>query len=190
MHSQTGELTYQKVTADNLQLALDVQHRIWPNEDVDEDYLSKPLYPEDASNVSWLIYHQGELVGLTGVFAFDPDEAGYDDGESIWMDWFAILPEFRRHYFGRQVLEDTIEYCRRLGTHKFFRIDTTYYPGRPAVSLYDQVMPLREEYTAEDTPDKKQNYLIYSCSLDGSPVKPWDNRFLDIGDNSEGDIIL
>ncbi len=190
MQSQTGELTYQKVDTNNLRLALGIQHRIWPGEGVDEDYLEKPLHPEDNSNASWLVYYQGRLVGLTGVFTFDPDEAGYDNGESVWMDWFAILPEFRRRHFGRQVLQDTINYCRQLGTHKFFRIDTTYFPGRPAVSLYDQVIPLREECTAEDTPAKKQNYLIYSCSLGDYPIKPWDNRLLDIGDESEGGTIL
>lgn len=190
MQSYTGELVYKKVSADNIQLALDIQHYIWPNEDVDEDYLAKPLFPDDASNVSWLIYYEDALIGVTGVFTFDIDEAGYDQEESIWMDWFAILPEFRRHHFGQQVLQDTIEYCRRLKKYKYFRIDTTNFPGRPAVSLYDKFMPLREEYTAEDTPDKKQGYLIYSCSLDGSPIKPWNNRFRAIGDNSEGDIIV
>ncbi len=190
MQSQTGELTYKKVDKNNLQFALSVQHRVWPNEDVDEDYLAKPLYPEDDSNVSWLVYHDDKIVGLTGVFTFDPDEPGYDQGETIWMDWFAILPEFRRHHFGVQVLQDTIEYCRQLERFKYFRLDTTYFPGRPAVLLYDKVMSLREEYVAEDTQSKKQNYLIYSCSLSGSPIKPWDNRFLAIGDNSEGDVIL
>lgn len=190
MQSQTGELVYEKVDTSNLQRALDVQHRVWPTEDVDNDYLEKAQYPEDTSNVSWLIYHDGALVGLTGVFTFDPDEPGYDQGESLWLDWFAILPEFRHHHFGRQALLDVIEYARSLKQYKYFRVDTTYFPDRPAVSLYDSVMPLREDYTAEDTPDKKQHYLIYSCSLDNSPVKPWGNRYRAIGDNSEGDIIV
>lgn len=189
MKSQTGDLTYKKVDTTNLQLALEVQHQIWPGEEVDADYLSKPLYPDDMSNVSWLVYHQGELVGLTGVFTFDSDEPGYDHGASIWMDWFAILPEFRGQHFGRQVLLDTIAYCRRLGAYKYFRIDTTYFPGRPAVSLYDKIMPLRETYTAEDTPEKSQQYLIYTCSLDDSSLKPWNNQFLNLGDASEGDKI-
>ncbi len=190
MQSQTGELTYQKVDVTNLNIALAIIRRIWPNEEPDADYLAKPLQPKDVGNISWLVYHNDNLVGLTGVFTFDSDEPGYDQGESLWMDWFAILPEFRRQHFGRQVLLDTINYAKRLQQYKYFRIDTTYFPGRPAVSLYDQAMPLREEYTAEDTPDKKQHYLIYSCSLDGSPIKPWNNRFLAIGDTAEGDVII
>lgn len=190
MQSHTGELTYKKVDADNLQIALDIQHRIWPTESVDDDYLEKVQYPEDTGNVSWLVYRGDTLVGLTGVFAFDPEEPGYDQEESIWMDWFAILPEFRRQHLGQQVLIDTINYCRGLGKYKYFRLDTTDLPGRPAVSMYDRIMPLREDYTAEDTPDNKQHYLIYSCSLDDSPIKPWNNRYREIGENSEGDIII
>lgn len=190
MRSQTGELTYQKVDTSNLPVLLEALHQVWPHKEPHPDYLEKATYADDDANVSWLIYHGDQLVGLTGVFAFDPDEPSYDQGETIWMDWFAILPEFRRHHFGSQVLQDTIEYCRQLERFKYFRLDTTYFPGRPAVLLYDKVMSLREEYVAEDTQSKKQNYLIYSCSLSGSPIKPWDNRFLAIGDNSEGDLIL
>lgn len=99
MQSQTGELTYQKVDVTNLNIALAIIRRIWPNEEPDADYLAKPLQPKDVGNISWLVYHNDNLVGLTGVFTFDSDEPGYDQGESLWMDWFAILPEFRRQHF-------------------------------------------------------------------------------------------
>lgn len=189
MQSQTGDLIYRRANCHNLQLALDIQHQTWPKEPVEEYYIAKADDPDGEDNVSWLVYHGDDLIGLTGVFTFDADEPAYDDGESIWMDWFTILPEFRRHGFGKQVLLDTIEYCRHLEKYKYFRIDTTYYPGRPALALYDQVLDLREEYTAEDTPEKKQYYLVYSYSLDGSPVKPWHNRLLLLGDNPEANEI-
>lgn len=179
-------LTYKQVTAETMPIAVAIHHQIWPNTTVDEDYLGKPLDPNDRSNVSWLVYHGDDLVGLTGVYAYDPDEPGYDDGESIWMDWFAILPEFRRQHFGSQVVQDVIEYCRALKQYKYFRIDTTYFPGRPAVSLYDKIMTTREEYTAEDTPDSKLHFLIYSYSLDGSPIKPWNNHLLNLRNDNEG----
>lgn len=188
MQSQTGELTYQKVDTSNLPILLEAFRQIWPHKEPHPDYLEKASYSDDKANVSWLIYHDDNLVGLTGLFAFDSDEPSYDQDETIWMDWFAILPEFRRHHFGSQVLQDTIAYCRKLGRFKYFRIDTTYFPERPAVSLYDKIMPLREEYIAEGAPDEK--HLIYSCSLDGSLVKPWGNRFRDADELSEGDIII
>lgn len=189
LKSHTGELTYCIVTPDNLDLLLAAQHQIWPQHGVDEDYLAKPEEPEDQSNVSWLVYQGEQLVGLTGVFSFDPDEPGYDNGESIWLDWFAILPDYRGQHLGQQVLEDVIAYCRALGRFKYFRIDTTYTPGRPAVGLYDKIMPLRESYTAEDTPEHSEHYLIYTISLDDTVAKPWNNQYLKLGSHSEGDVI-
>lgn len=189
MQSQTGELTYQKVDFNNLPLLLEIYHRVWPRKAPHPDYLAKPKYPDDDTNVSWIVYHNNSAIGIVGVYNFDPDEPGYDQGESIWMDHFAILPEFRRHGFGKQVLLDTINYCRSLNRFKYYRLDTVYFDGRPALALYDQLLPLREEYTAEDTLDKKQHYLIYSYSLDSSPIKPWDNHFLGLGD-SQNDLIV
>lgn len=183
MHSQSGELTYRQVDQQNIQTALAMQHQTWPHEPADADYEDKLKYPDDPSNASWLVYAGKDLVGLTGVFVFDSDEPGYDGRESIWLDWFMVLPEFRRRGFGRQILHDMIKHCQDLGGFKFMRLDTIYIPGRPALALYDQVMHLCERYTLEDTPDHDQHYLIYSYSLDQSPVKPWDNRFLNLGDN-------
>jgi len=186
--SQTKTLVYQKVTPMSAHLALKIRQQTWPHEDFDLSSLVTEASDHDDSNVSWLVYHDKDLIGITGVFTFDADEPGYDYGESIWMDWFTILPAFRRQHFGRQVLLDTIDYCRQLKKHNYFRIDTTYFPNRPAVSLYDQIMPLREEYTAEDTPEKQQHYLIYSCSLNHAPLKPWNNHPLALGD-SDGLIV-
>ena len=190
MQSQTGELTYEKVDFNNLPVLLDIYHQVWPQKTPHPDYLEKPKYPEDNTNVSWIIHHGDDVIGIVGVYNFDSDEPGYDQGESIWMDHFAILPEFRRRGFGRQVLLDVINYCRNLQHFKFYRLDTVYYDRRPALFLYDDVMELREEYTAEDSPSKKQHYLIYSYSLDGSPIKPWNNHFLALGDSDKDLIII
>lgn len=190
MQSQTGELEYHPVTLATLPILIETYSQVWPQKTLDHDCLEKPLYPEDPTNVSWLIYHHGELIGIVGVYTFDPDESGYDCGESIWMDHFAILPMFRRRGFGRQVIQDVINYCFGLKRFKYFRLDTTYFPGRPALFLYDSVMTLREDYTAEDTPNKCQHYLIYSYSLErGLPVKPWDNHQLNLGD-SDNDLVV
>ena len=189
MHSQTGDLVYKKVNADNLELFLKTHREIWPSKTPSQSLAEKTLYPEDDTNVSWLIYHRQQLIGIVGIYTYDPDEAGYDHNESIWLDHFAILPEFRHQGFGRQVMLDTINYCRNLQRFKFYRLDTIYYDGRPAIFLYDHIMELREKYTAEDTADAQRNYLIYSYSLDGSPIKAWNNQFLALGDPAN-DLII
>ncbi len=189
MQSHTGELEYRSVTVETLPVLIETYYQVWPQKTLYHDCLEKPFHPEDVTNVSWLIYHHGDLVGIVGVYSFDPDESGYDSGRSIWMDHFAILPKFRRQGFGRQVIHDVINYCQNLKKPKYFRLDTVYYSGRPALALYDQVMTLREDYTAEDTLDKCQHYLIYSYSLDGPPIQPWNNQRLDLGD-SDHDLII
>lgn len=185
--ASTG-LLYVEVTPDNLPQALEVQHLIWPKNPVDKDYIAKASNPDDLTNVSWLVYRRKKLIGLTGVFTFDPDEPGYDHGESIWMDWFAVLPSRRGFGFGRNILIDTITYAAKLQRFHFFRLDTSDYPGRISTYLYDSAMDLRENYTAETMPAGHIG-LIYSRSLDNTPIKPWNNQFLNLG-HQHSEIII
>ena len=43
--------------------------------------------------------------------------------------------------------------------------------------LYDKIMELKENYTIEDTKNKKNNTLIYTYALDGD-LEPWNNKYL------------
>lgn len=179
------KLHYVKVTTENLSFALQIQGIVWPKNPVDRDYLLKANDADDGTNVSWLVYRRegasdpSELVGLTGVYTYDPNEDAYDGGESIWMDWFAVLPRYRGQGFGEQILRDTIAYARALSQFKYFRLDTSDFDGRISTKLYDKVMQLREDYTAE-TYQAGYRGLIYSHSLGDFPVRPWDNRFLNL----------
>lgn len=177
----TAAVQLEFVTVDhaNIHLTLQTQQQIWPRNPPDRDYIEKVLHPNDYTNVNWLVYHRGHLIGLTGVFTYDSDELGYDDDQSIWMDWFGILPQYRHLGLGQHILLATINYAYQLRRFKYFRLDTTDFPGRASTHLYDRVMPLREDYTAEPMP-LGYHGLIYSYSLDGSPIRPWNNRLLDL----------
>lgn len=172
-------LNFVQVDPINLYQALLVQQQIWPNNPVDADYLNKVNDPNDSTNASWLAYWRNNLIGLTGVYTFDPDESGYDGGNSIWMDWFGILPEYRGAYYGENILKATITYAKRLQLFKYFRLDTADFDERRSTKLYNKVMQLREDYTAEPMPAGHRG-LIYSYSLDDSPIKPWNNQLLDL----------
>lgn len=180
MQSSIPELHYERMRPDTLSLACAIQAQVWPNDIHPEDLSCKLEHPDDESNCTWLVYFNQTLVGFIGIFTFDEDEPGYDNGESIWLDWFAILPAYRRRGWGKTVLIDAINYCRDLKQYQYLRLDTEYWPNRPALFLYDKIMDLREVYTAEDTPNHTYNRLIYSRCLDGSPMKPWQNRFLNL----------
>lgn len=170
-----------QVDRDTLSLAVEIQQQIWPDNPPDRDYLDKVRHPKDPRNVTWLVYHKDKLIGLTGLFSYDKDEMGYDYGESVWMDWFAILPEWRRQGFGEKVLRATIERAQAIGGPvRYFRVDTADYPDRASTKLYDKVMQRRESYTAEPMPEGHTG-LIYTFCLGKSGFKSWGNRLLDLG---------
>lgn len=178
-------LIYDKMdTPEKCELALRVQHELFPDEDkADRDYSEKMQHLDCDDFVSWLVYDGNELIGLTGVFVFDTNEAGYDGGKSIWMDWFGVLEKYRGHGYGREILNWTIEYCRKLGRFKFMRLDTEFWEGRPAIRLYDEVMDYGEAYITEDPPEGSYNWWIYSKCLTNDTLERWDNRNLDLVKN-------
>ena len=167
-------LKYETINLKTLDLAFKIQKETWPDDSDYEDLYDKATNVKD-DNCFFLIYDRDVLVGITGVDVYDK----YPD--TIWLDWFTILPEHRRKGYGKKVLLDTIYYCKNLNKYDFFRIDTTYYENRPALFLYDNVMQLKEDYTIEDTEDYKNNFIIYSYSLNGK-LEPWNNKYLGLKD--------
>ncbi len=163
-------LKYEIGSLKNLDTAFKIQKETWPDDPDYNDLYDKAINTKD-DNCFFLVYDKEVLIGITGVYV----EEEYPD--TIWLDWFTILPEHRRKGYGKKVLLDTIEYCKKLHQYTSFRIDTTYYEKRPAVILYDKVMQLKEDYTIEDTEDHKNNFLIYSYSLKGK-LEPWNNKYL------------
>lgn len=169
MNSSYG-LRYELLNKYNLDIAFRIQKETWVDDPDYEDLYDKATNTKD-DNCFFLVYDKGDLIGITGVDVYRE----YKD--TIWLDWFTILPEYRRKGYGRKVLLDTIEYCKSLDRYKAFRVETTYYESRPALFLYDKVMQTKENYTIEDTDTEKQNTLIYSYSLKGD-LELWNNRYL------------
>lgn len=167
-------INYKKITKNNIDIAYSIQKSIWPESPDYDIFLDKINNPSD-NFISWLVYHNSDIIGITGVYVEDLDN------ESIWLDWFAILPQYRKKGYGRKVLLDTINYCKKLKKYSYFRIDTTYYENRPALFLYDEIMELCENYTVENTDDQNYKYLIYTYALHGK-IKPWNNRYLGLNE--------
>lgn len=169
MNSLYG-LKYVTLNLDNLNIAYEIQKNTWLDDPDYDDLYDKAVNTKD-DNCFFLVYDNETLIGITGVDVFKK----YPD--TIWLDWFTILPEHRRKGYGKKVLLDTIHYCKKLNRYDVFRVETTYYENRPALFLYDKVMQLKEDYTIEDTDTKKNNTLIYSYSLSGK-LDLWNNRYL------------
>ena len=163
-------LKYKILNLENLDIAFEIQKKTWPDDPDYENLYDKATNIKD-DNCFFLVYDKKILVGITGVDVYDE----YPD--TIWLDWFTILPEHRRKGYGEKVLLDMIYYCKNLNRYDSFRIDTTYYKNRPALILYDKVMQLKEDYTIEDTKNHKNNFIIYSYSLNGK-LEFWNNKYL------------
>lgn len=163
-------LTYIKLNRDTIDIAFNIQKSIWPKDPDYKDLCDKATNSSD-NNCFFLVYDKQKLVGITGVDVFKE----YPD--TIWLDWFAILPQYRKKGYGKRVLLDTINYCKSLRRYKSFRVETTYYKNRPALFLYDKVMHYKERYTIEDTEDNKTQTLIYTYVLSGK-LEPWNNKYL------------
>lgn len=100
----------------------------------------------------------------------------------IQYGWIGLLlSEHRRKGYGKKVLLDTINYCKKLNKYNSFRVDTTYYENLQALLLYDKIMELKEDYTIEDTENCKNDFIIYSYSLNGK-LQPWNNKYLGLKD--------
>lgn len=163
-------LKYIIVNSNNLEIAFKIQKETWPDA-VDYDDLQDKAVNTKNDNCVFLVYDKEKLIGITGVDVYRQYP------ESAWLDWLAILPEYRKRGYGEKVLLDTIQYCKKLNKFDAFRIEVTYYENRPALFLYDKVMKLREEYTIEDTDTIKRNTIIYSYSLNGK-LEAWNNKYL------------
>lgn len=163
-------LKYKTIDLNDLNLAYEIQKETWPEDPDYEDLYDKAVNVRD-DNCFFLVYDNETLIGITGVDVFKE----YPD--TIWLDWFTILPEHRRKGYGKKVLLDTIQYCKGLNRYDTFRVETTYYESKSALFLYDKVMQLKEDYTIEDTDTLKNNTLIYSYSLNGK-LESWNNKYL------------
>ena len=50
----------------------------------------------------------GKIIGVSGLY-YD-----YEDPRDImWMDYFAIKPEFQRHHYGTKMLENLEDICKK-----------------------------------------------------------------------------
>ena len=162
-------LKYEIVTTENIDIAFEIQKELWPEEPDYNNFLTKSQNYRDYK-VSFIVYKDNLPIGITGVFVEEIDK------ETIWLDWYGILPKYRNNGYGKQILLDTINYCKSLNKYEYLRLDTTFWEGRPAIYLYDEVMTFKEKYTAEDE-EKSHNWYIYTYSLNGKK-EPWGNRYL------------
>lgn len=170
------KLEYKKVDYNNIEIAFNFQKNEWPNDQDKNSFLEK-IGKNDPKNVNFIVYFNNVPIGITGVYQEDCDN------KSLWLDWFCIDKKFRGNGYGKQILLDTINYCKQFKDIDYFRVESNLRRGRESSWLYIEVMDFIEKYTIEDTDDKKYGYYICTKCLNRDlKYQPWNNKYLGLNE--------
>lgn len=169
------------VDKSNYNEAIKIQRSIFPLEDgtlnilnsLDRELFMKMTglyYPDDGIKC-YLAIKDGKYIGITGLYHYDIEK------DSAWISWFGIIDEYRNKGMGKELLEKTMELACSKG-FKYIRLYTDYIDNYEAIKLYEKCGFTSEKYTLENLP---YDCRIYSKSLIGDDVIPWNNKMLDLG---------
>ncbi len=170
-----NDINFQKITRENLQIAIDVQNEIFPLEDGTKNFIdciSKNPYRKELD--FYLVYFKDTPIGVTGIYSYNeyPDAA--------WLGWFGVLSKERNKGYGSIIFDKTEELARQKG-YKSLRLytDDTFLEAH---RLYHKKGMIKEIY---DNPDDIDSYgpegvntYIFSKSLNDEKVSLWDNKIL------------
>ena len=99
-------INFVKITKSNLELACEIQNKIFPEEDARQNFIeqiNKDPYRKEMDY--YIVYTENVPIGVTGIYSYNeyPDDA--------WLGWFGILEEYRKNGYGGIVLDfcDEIE---------------------------------------------------------------------------------
>lgn len=164
-------LKFVPLNKENLFLGKEIQKKIFPKEYMN-DTLEKSLFssPEYLSQF-WLVKKGKEFVGLSGIY-FYPEYP-----EDAWLNWFGVIPKYRRCGLGRKIFCRTFAYARRLG-FKSFRLYTDCQHNETALAFYRSLAMFEETYHPKI--DDFSDILIFSksCHPFQKAVIPWNNKYL------------
>ena len=164
-------LKFVSVNSSNLHIAQEVQKKIFPKEyknDTIENSLSSN--PEYLSQF-WLVKDGKKFIGLTGIYFYPqyPKDA--------WLNWFGVIPEFRRKKKKKKIFNRTYAYARRL---KFdnFRLYTDTKDNEATLAFYRSLKMKEEKYIPEQ--DDFTDILLFSksCHPFRKRVPSWGNKYL------------
>ena len=167
----------QDLSPDNLDLALEIQHELFPN------YSARINYEESLSGITdykyYLIFQGGNCVGISGIYSLDTDP------ESAWLGWFGIRTPYRSKGLGSQALSLFEQTAVKRG-FKYARLYTDKFDNETAITFYQANGYTAEDYENPDDPASKEYpVLIFSKALGNNPPVPWNNRFMGLTDQIE-----
>ncbi|EKE20948.1 MAG: GCN5-related N-acetyltransferase [uncultured bacterium] len=173
-------LKYEKVSMDNLKLAIEIQNTIFPTENGALNlitYVDRSKIKEICENKSfrdvldgWICKDEtDEVVGITGIYSY------FEYPQDAWCGWYGVLPEKQGKGYRKKILSWTMEKAREMG-YKNFRLYTDLESNNAAVQLYRKIGMIEEPYVAEDM--GSEQIIIFSKSLISEETKKFGNKNL------------
>ena len=176
----------EKVSKDNLELAIKIQNAIFPNENgalnlkasADKSHI-KEVYGENFRDISnfWICKDEkGDAVGITGIYSY------FEYPEDAWCGWYGVLPKKQGQGYGKKILSWTMGKAKEMG-FKNFRLYTDLEENNVAVELYRKIGMIEEPYTFEDMGDEK--IVIFSKNLFSEKTEKLGNKNLFLKEQEE-----
>lgn len=168
-------LIFEQIQNHNLETAVKVQNQIFPHEDARKNFVDSINHaPYRKDLIFWLIRNNDEYVGVVGLYSYPqyPDNA--------WLGWFGIIDKHRRKGYASIAFEFFENQAKNKGYHTA-RLYTDDEDNKDAVSFYKKMGMTEEIYSnPNDVFTTVGKTIIFSKSLNSSPLEPWDNRILDL----------
>lgn len=168
---------YELVTKENLKNAFLIQKAIW-KDFPDASHFVTAITTKDNFFKYFIVMDEGNEIGITGIY---PELDGKD---TIWLGWFGVKEEYRSRGYGRQILLDTIEMCKK-SPYKYFRLYTSEKYDNLAQPLYKKIMQTVEPYNNPNDENYENSTLIYSYSLKNHKIELWENKYIGIKEYEE-----
>lgn len=161
------------VDMDNVIHAIHIQRSLFPDSDGAYNFLESLVKTSEFE--FWLIKKDSDYIGTVGIYTLP------EDGESAWLGWFGILPQYRRQGIGSLAIAHYEKVARERG-FRYARLYTNRLNNERAKSFYRANGYVEENYSCDYDPGTEIEILsIFSKALqDRTPVTPWGNRTMHI----------
>ena len=169
------------MSQENLKEASLIQYEIFKNNWCGYcDLLKEVDDRERGQNVdltkTYLIKWKNKNVGIIGLYLLPKYK------NTVWLNWFGVLPEYRKQGIGTCALFKIISLARNLG-YKEFRLVTYELWNNQAQHIYQKTMQIAECYTNKNDwlyAIKRGRAMIFSSSLVDKTVSKWNNKYVDL----------
>lgn len=167
-------LRFEKVTYDNLELAVKIQNDIFPLEDGRINYIEGITNdPYRKEMVNYIAFDNDIAVGVVGLYSYN------EYPKDAWLSWFGVLEQYRNKGYGSALFD----FFEKISKEKGYETIRVYTDDEfdSAINLYTKKGMIKEYYSNELESEKiNGETIIFSKSLTLEKTKKWNNKFLQL----------